>query len=187
MSLPKVSAFADDLNIIMKINKQSDGRIPEIEALKNIFKLFEEISSLSVNLDKTFSFSSTENGLLDYIEEQYKIKNESKNNIRLLGHHFCPRNHMDSRPVLAKVKQSIITSISGLKNVPTQGRYILTSTFVFSQFNFHTMQINKIYKKDVAETQKITNRFLKAPFYGSAKFKPLDKGGAAVPNIFNII
>ena len=186
ISIPKVSAFADDLNIIMTVNEQN-GVIPEIEELKHIFKLFEEISSLAVNLDKTFSFSSTESNLLEYIEKKYKIKNESKNNIRLLGHLFCPSNHMDSKTVIAKIKQNIITSIAGLRSVPTQGRYILTNTFITSQINFHITQINKIYKRDVEETQRIVNRFIKSPFSNTAKYKPLDKGGAAVPNIYNII
>ena len=37
LSLPKVSAFADDLDVIMKINKLSNGLIPEIEELKKHF------------------------------------------------------------------------------------------------------------------------------------------------------
>ena len=74
LTFPKFSAFADDVNILVTIHKQGDS-VPEIEALKEIFNKFQELSSLSVNFDKTFSFSSIDNKLLDYIETKYQIKN----------------------------------------------------------------------------------------------------------------
>ena len=186
LTFPKISAFADDVNILATITKQGE-LVPEIDELKDIFNEFKQLSSLSVNLDKTFSFSSIKNEVLDFIETNYMIKNETKSQIRMLGHVFKPIDHLNSKPILSKIEQSIIAATTGLKKVPTQGRYILTSMFLSSQINYHIYQVNNIYKRETDNTQQIINRFIKAPFTARAKYKAINKGGAEVPNVLNII
>ena len=186
ITLPKVAAFADDLNIITKLS-EDNGKIVEIESLKLIFKNFEELTGLSVNLDQTFAFSSINSKLLKMTQDTYKIKNESDNLIRILGHIFKPTDHLNSKPILQKIHQKLTLATIGLKNVPLQGRYLLTNTFITSQATFHITQINKVFKKDTKEMQRLINRYIKAPYSNDSKYKPFSKGGSNVPNLFNII
>ena len=186
LAFPKTVAFADDLNILMTLSQQNN-EVLEIETLKEIFKQFEEMTTLSVNLEKTLAFTSINNQILDLVQEKYKIKNETNNVIRLLGHIFKPSDHLNSKHILEKIHQKINLSIMGLKEVELQGRYILTNTFLSSQLNYHITQLNKLFIKDTIIMQKLINNFIKAPYSNNSKYKPISKGGAQVPNIFNII
>ena len=104
-----------------------------------------------------------------------------------MGHTFKPSDHLNSKHILEKIHQKTNLAIIGLKKVEMQGRYLLTNTFLSSQLNYHITQINRIFRKDTDSMQKLINNFIKAPYSNYSKYKPFNKGGAQVPNVFNII
>ena len=182
IKLPVTSAFADDVNLILNIDFEQQTS-PQIEAILEKLDQFKKITGLNVNLTKTFAYTSAHTKTIEQLSKLYQIENKSKEIIRVLGHHFIPQQHLNSIHQLNRITASLAKQTQMLNKAPLQGRYIITNTFLSTKINFHTTQLNHIYKKDTKRAQQIINNYIKAPYTGNSKYQTFAKGGAQVNNL----
>ena len=127
IDFPKVTAFADDVNIITTLNFM-ENKSPQIESLLELLQSYKEITGLSINISKTFAFSSIPSETLNKLQNNYSIQDTSSQITRILGHHFIPHQHLNAIPQINKIINSLNSHIKTLNRIPLQGRYLVTNT-----------------------------------------------------------